>query len=337
MSKVSLTVSKKTQEEVLARLTESMPEVVKYMRGNIEQAYVEGQDLVFLTVGRTGYGKSNFSALINVGILPIVKEVTGKKREFDFTKNAAWSGMDFLMLLKPICYDVARKLTGLNDKEILRSLMSIDVNSFFTQTLEKISDSGLEKKVSELETLEKKYGYTQMWLDEAQDLNSKEAQNIFNREMVKIMSGIRDMHLIYTFCIPSPFLLNNYIREERVNTMFFPFPLPQPSSKKRYPRKLAVYDLGRYYPILNFDSLYVRRLMINPVKFIGRFRPRLLGSEIPLFPEESKEWITYRVMKKLATVRLPLQSIEKIKEKVENAKKSGYRASKPREELLTLM
>lgn len=316
-----LEVSKKTQERTLETINDTMPNVVDYLEGLYERAYVEGQDLVQLFTGRTGYGKSNTAAVITIGSLPLIKDVTGKKQKFNFATNAGWSGMDFLLLLKPIALEVVGRL--MEEEDPIKVYNSLEGADFFKNILNMISPENIDKLTGRLKKLKRKHAYKQFWLDEAQDLNAQESQNLFNKEMVKIFSGIREMNLIFNLCIPSPFLLNNYIREERINTMFFPYPVPDGGSK-RFARQVAVYDLSRYYPILHYNSMFVRRLMISPLQFINKFRPTLIGQTVPLFPEDSIEWKTYKVMKMLSTVRIPLKSVKKIEEKRDKKNSKGH-------------
>jgi len=318
-----LLIGKKTESLLLDQLQHTMTfdqsggSMHDYLYGVYEQAYVEGQDSNFLATGRTGFGKSNFGAIIQGGSQPILREITGRNQRFNFGTDAFWSGFDFLYGMRPIVLAVTKKLTGLKEDEIIES---VGKKTFFSDVLDTLTPEMIESKYSTLKKLEKKYGYRSKWLDEAQDLNSADSMTLFNKELVKIMSGVREMHQLNTICVPNPWLLNNYVREERVNTVFMIFPM-RDRKTTRSKRVVAVYDLSRYFRLLMADSRYVRRLMISPLRLIDKFKPAAISNNVPMFPEESKEWKVYKIMKMIATSRLPLQSIKKLEDRQSKPKK----------------
>lgn len=323
----SLRVSKKTEDEVYALVTENITfdgtksNLCDYLHGVVEQVYVEEQDSTFLVTGRTGAGKSTFAALENVVLQPIIREITGRSRHLDFAKNVYWSGLDYVRGMQPIVLDVASQLVKRTEAEVMNL---VEKEALLNEAIEIMYSEGVNSTFKKLKKLEEKYGYTTQWLDEAQDLNSMETMNTFNRELIKIKSGVREMNLIDTICIPNPWLLSPYIREEKVNTAFFVFSM-RDRERGRAMRKVAIYDLSKYHRLMMSDGRYIRRLMVSPLRLIDKFKPALVGKKIPLFPPECEEWKTYKIMKKLATVKLPLQGIEKIEEKygLGEVKKNG--------------
>lgn len=313
----SLQVSKKTEDEVYELVESTVTfgdkgsNLCDYLYGVYEQAWVEGQDTTFLPIGRTGYGKSNLAALINIASQPIIREVTGLNRHLDFAKDVYWSGIDYVRGLQPIVLDVAATLVKRAESEIPDL---VGKEALLTEALDMIEKEGVKVAYSRVQQLKKRYAFTSKWLDEPQDLNSADSMNTFNRELVKIKSGTRELGLLETICASNPWLIAPYVREEKTTAVFFVFPMRDKGQTSRAVRKLAIYDLKRYLYLMMADSRYVRRLMTSPLKLIKKFRPALLGSNVPLMPD-CKEWKIYKVMKLLGTAKLPIQSIEKIEEK----------------------
>lgn len=317
MSIRTLRVSKKTEDEVYELVDTQITfgdkggSMCDYLHGVYEQAFVEGQDTTFLTIGRTGYGKSNLSGEIQIVSQPIIREITGRKRFFDLAQDAFWSGIDYVRGLQPMVLDVAATLIKKTEEEVNELVKG---EALLTEAMDGIIKDGYGGYYERLKTLKDKYGFRSKWLDEPQDLNSQDSMNTFNRELVKLKSGTRELNLLETICVPNPWLLAPYVREEKTTAVFFVFPLREAGKAVRAPRRLAIYDLKRYLKLMMSEGRYVRRLMASPLHLIDKFKPALVGNNVPMMPD-CREWKIYKVMKMLGTAKLPLQSIERIEEK----------------------
>jgi len=317
MSIKTLKVSKKTEDAVFELLDTKVTfgdkggSMCDYLHGVYEQAWVEEQDTLFLTIGRTGYGKSTTSGEINIVSQPIIREVTGRARRLDFAKDVFLSGIDYVRGLQPMVLDVAATLLKRSEEEVTDLVKNQEL---LNEAINGMIEQGHKDYFKRVKQVKNKYGFTTKWLDEPQDLNSADSMNTFNRELVKIKSGTRELNLLETICVPNPWLLAPYVREEKTTAVLFPFPIREAGRATRAPRRLAIYDLKRYLYLMMSDGRYVRRLMASPLQLIKKFKPALISSVVPPMPE-CREWKIYKVLKMLGTAKLPIQSIEKIEEK----------------------
>ena len=313
----TLKVSKKTENEVFELLDTKVTfgdkggSICDFLHGVYEQAWVEEQDTLFLTIGRTGYGKSTLSGEVNIVSQPIIREVTGRPRHLDFAKDVFLSGIDYVRGLQPLVLDVAATLLKRSEEEVTDLVKN---QNLLNEAIEGMIKNGYKEYYDRVKKLKNKYGFTTKWLDEPQDLNSADSMNTFNRELVKIKSGTRELNLLETICVPNPWLLAPYIREEKTTAVLFPFPDREAGRATRAPRRLAIYDLKSYLRVMMSEGRYVRRLMASPLRLINKFKPALISNFVPPMPE-CREWKIYKVMKMLGTAKLPIQGIEKIEEK----------------------